>query len=105
MPLQAARSLLFFSSFFTLFQFHVLPANGQYFGRNKVLYQNFDFSVIQTPHFNIYHYLNDASSRQRIAEWSERWYAIHHAVLNDSFKKQNPLMIYDHHADFQQTRA
>jgi len=105
MPLQAARNNLVFLSCFTLFQFYALSLHAQYFGRNKVLYQNFDFSVIQTPHFNIYHYLNDVTSKQKIADWAERWYEIHHAILGDSLRKKNPLMIYDHHADFQQTRA
>ena len=30
--------------------------NAQYFGQNKVQYQNFDFHILRTPHFDIYYY-------------------------------------------------
>ena len=32
------------------------PLQAQYFGRNKVQYQNFDFQVLKTEHFDIYYY-------------------------------------------------
>ena len=28
----------------------------QYFGRNKVQYQRFDFRIIKTKHFDVYYY-------------------------------------------------
>ena len=31
-------------------------AQGGYFGRNKVQYQEFDFKVLKTEHFDIYFY-------------------------------------------------
>ncbi|MBA2604064.1 MAG: hypothetical protein H0U94_10810, partial [Acidobacteria bacterium] len=31
-------------------------AQGGYFGRNKVQYQQFDFQVLKTEHFDIYFY-------------------------------------------------
>ena len=37
----------------------VLPAYGQYgfhFGRNKIQYENFDWHVLKTEHFDIYFY-------------------------------------------------
>ncbi|MCK4495463.1 MAG: hypothetical protein KAU91_03885, partial [Candidatus Aminicenantes bacterium] len=34
----------------------VLPINGQYFGRNKVQYEAFNFKVMKTEHFDIYFY-------------------------------------------------
>ncbi len=40
-----------------------LPAQAQYFGRNKVNYKEFDFKVLQTPNFDIYHYLNNTATR------------------------------------------
>ena len=33
---------------------------GQYFGQNKVQYDRFDFQVIRTEHFDIYHYPEEA---------------------------------------------
>ena len=34
-------------------------AGAQYFGRNKPDYEEFKFRVWQTPHFEIYHYLDN----------------------------------------------
>src|SRR3546814_7374787 len=34
------------------------PAMAQYFGRNHVQYEKFNFKVLETNHFDIYHYLD-----------------------------------------------
>ena len=39
------------------------PAEAQYFGRNKVQYEQFDWQIFDTPHFNVYHYPADLSPR------------------------------------------
>ncbi|MDX1618452.1 MAG: hypothetical protein R3224_06680, partial [Balneolaceae bacterium] len=31
-------------------------ADAQYFGRNKVQYEDFNFQILETTHFDIYHY-------------------------------------------------
>jgi Tol biopolymer transport system component len=80
-------------------------ADAQYFGRNKVLYQNFDFKVTETPHFDIYNYIENRNVKQRFAHNTEQWYLMHQSLLRDSFKEKNPLIIYNSHAHFQQTRA
>ena len=41
--------------------FFAQSIQAQYFGRNKVHYQTFDFDVHQTPHYDIYTYLEDDS--------------------------------------------
>jgi len=33
-----------------------VSAQGGYFGRNKVQYQEFNFKVLKTDHFDIYYY-------------------------------------------------
>lgn len=75
----------------------------QYFGRNKPQYQSFDFEVMETPHFEIYHYLEDDSTLNNLGIQTERWYKRHQLVLQDTFKQKNPLIMYNNHADFQQT--
>jgi len=77
----------------------------QYFGRNKVNYREFDFKVLQTPNFDIYHYLNNKTNRNRLAQATEQWYRMHQAIFKDTFDQRNPLLMYSTHADFQQTRA
>ncbi len=77
----------------------------QYFGRNKVLYQDFPFKLNQTPHFDIYNYLQNNTSKTWLTQNSEQWYLMHQQVLRDTFKERNPMIIYNSHAHFQQTRA
>jgi hypothetical protein len=79
--------------------------NAQYFGRNKANYQSFDFRVYQTPNFEIYHYLEDQEVLNTIADWSEQWYEMHQRILRDTIRQRNPFILYNNHADFQQTNA
>ncbi len=85
--------------------FFVQQVQAQYFGRNKPRYETFDFNVTESPHFEIYHYLEDEEHVERLANWSEHWYKLHQAVLLDTFNQRNPLIFYNNHADFQQTNA
>lgn len=91
--------------FFLLILFFFQTSFAQYFGRNKVLYRNFDFRVLQTPHFEIYTYLQEKERRNRFTERTEQWYNMHQRLLQDTFKERNPLIVYNSHAHFQQTRA
>ena len=97
------KRILFFSLLLTLGFVHT--ASAQYFGRNKPHYQQLDFKVLETPNFIIYEYLNNPDRRQELAEAAELWYAMHQAVLRDTFREKNPLVIYNDHAGFQQTNT
>jgi Tol biopolymer transport system component len=88
-----------------IFSFTATISRAQYFGRNKVNYTKFDFKVLQTPDFEIYHYLKNEKVKNRFAQQCEQWYKMHQAVLKDTFKERNPVIIYNNHAHFQQTRA
>ena len=95
-------------------------AKAQYFGKNKPRYERFDWTTYRTPHFDIYNTLEPTGEHsdsighahdappERLA-WigalSEDWYARHSAVLRDTLSARNPMLLYDHHADFQQTNA
>ena len=88
-----------------LFFYPSLNIHAQYFGRNKVNYQKFDFRVLQTPNFDIYHYLNNTANRNRLAQATEQWYRMHQSIFKDTLEQRNPLLMYNTHAEFQQTRA
>jgi Omp85 superfamily domain/WD40-like Beta Propeller Repeat len=85
-----------------LFTLTTVPADAQYFGRNKVQWEQFDFKVLQTEHFDIYYYDQEADVVQDIARMSERWYARLSRVFNHSFRKK-PIVLYANAADFHQT--
>ncbi|MCG8327137.1 MAG: hypothetical protein MI974_05600 [Chitinophagales bacterium] len=77
----------------------------QYFGKNKVNYEDFDFEVYETPNFEIYHYLDNPERLHEYAEESEQWYHFHQKILGDTIANHNPIILYNDHADFQQTNA
>lgn len=83
----------------------VFDAEAQYFGRNKPIYQQHDFKVHQTPNFEIYEYLDNPDRLREIAAAAEVWYAMHQAVLRDTIRDKNPLVLYNDHAGFQQTNT
>lgn len=92
-------------SFFIVFFFLSQLAQAQYFGRSKPHYREFNFKVLQTPHFDIYHYTRNDSLIYSLAQQSEHWYSRHQEVLKDTIRFQNPIIFYETHADFQQTTA
>ncbi len=49
--------------------------SAQYFGRNKVQYERFDFKVLATEHFDIYYYPEEEAAVQLAARMAERWHA------------------------------
>ena len=80
-------------------------ANAQYFGRNKVRYDKFDFRVIQTDHFDIYYYAQEEEASRYAARMAERWYARFSKVLQHTFVRRQPLVLYASHPHFAQTNV
>lgn len=81
------------------------PSMAQYFGRNKPIYKNIKFDVYQTPNFLIYHYFDNDSLLNVVAQSAEKWYGRHYQIFGDSIRQLNPILVYNNHADFQQTTA
>jgi hypothetical protein len=51
------------------------PAGAQYFGRNKVNYETFDFRILATPRFDVHYYPEIAEASRDAGRMAERWYA------------------------------
>ena len=75
------------------------------FGRNKPSYESFDFRVYQSPHFELYTYIDNEEWLLDYLNDSEEWYQVHQRVLRDTIEFRNPMIIYANHPDFQQTNA
>ena len=75
----------------------------QYFGRNKVLWERFEFEVLETEHFLIHYYPPDAPHAEYVADLAERWHARLATFFEFELEERKPLVIYANHADFQQT--
>ncbi len=80
-------------------------AEAQYFGRNKVQYDDFDFEVLETDHFDLHYYPVAAEAIEDFARKSERWYERLARLFQHEFEAKKPLIIYADHPDFQQTNT
>src|SRR6266850_7228952 len=77
--------------------------HGQYFGRKKVQYNQFDFRTLETAHFNVYYYPEEKAAVVDAARMAERWYARLSGFFNHQFTDRKPIVFYANHADFEQT--
>ena len=82
-----------------------VPAEAQYFGRNKVRYRTFKFQVLKTAHFDVYYYPEERLAVEQAGQMAERWYARLSKVLNHELSTRQPLILYASHPDFEQTNA
>ncbi len=80
-------------------------AQGQYFGKNPVQYENFHFKVLKTQHFDVYFYDKEAPAAAEAARMAERWYARISTVLRHQLSGRQPLILYSDHPDFEQTNV
>jgi len=80
-------------------------AEAQYFGRNKVQYESFNFQVLHTDHFDVYFYPEEDQAAQQAARLAERWYARYSRFFGHELTTRQPLLLYASSAAFQQTNA
>jgi hypothetical protein len=81
------------------------PMHAQYFGRNKVQYERFDFRVLETPHFNLHFYPEAATPVEDAARMAERWYERLARTFQHDLMERRPIILYADHPDFQQTNV
>ncbi len=81
------------------------PAEAQYFGRNKVQYESFDFEVLQTEHFDVHYYPRERGAAEAAARMAERWYTRLSTVLRHELSGRQPLILYATSPEFQQTNV
>jgi len=83
--------------------FSVSDAQETYFGKNKVRYKDFDWSYIQTRHFDIHFYEDAYLTAKFAASVLESAYVEISNELNYLIQRRVPIFIYNSHNDFQQT--
>ncbi len=91
----------------SIFVAAVSPVSAQYyyFGRNKVHYEDFDWRILQTEHFDIYfdsEMLPMAETGARIAEEA---FSVLKEDLQHTITYRIPLIFYNTHIHFQQTNV
>jgi WD40 repeat protein len=83
----------------------VAPVRAQYFGRNKVQYESFDFQVLRTAHFDIYFYSSERDAASVAGRMAERWYTRLSTVFHHPLRGRQPLILYATQSQFQQTNV
>ncbi|MBA7630223.1 Tol-Pal system protein TolB [subsurface metagenome] len=76
-----------------------------YFGRNKIQYEQFDWQVLTTPHFQLFYYPVEESLARAAAYWAEEAYDELEQKFNHTLARRVPLVIYSNHLHFQQTNT
>ncbi len=75
------------------------------FGRNKVHYSDFDWQILQTQHFQIYHYKEAKELAEIGAKYAEDAYAHLQQKFNHSLLDTVPLIFYASPLHFKQTNT
>ncbi|MEE2905575.1 MAG: peptidase S9 [Gemmatimonadota bacterium] len=75
------------------------------FGRNKVQFDDFDFQVLETEHFDWHFYPEEADAVQDAVRMGERWYERLARSFQHEFETAKPVILYADHPDFQQTNT
>jgi Tol biopolymer transport system component len=80
-----------------------LPARP--FGRNKIVYDEFDWHVYHSTHFDVYFYEEERESLQRVVDAAESAYLELSQKFNYQVSKKIPLIFYATHSAFEQTNV
>ncbi|HEY0777901.1 MAG TPA: hypothetical protein VGD56_08030, partial [Gemmatirosa sp.] len=80
------------------------PADAQYFGRNKVNYQTFNFRTLKTPHFDVLYYPYEEEAARDGGRMAERWYARYSPFMRHTFQRKT-IIFFSDQSDFQQNNV
>lgn len=95
------KSFLFISLF--LLAVNLTTAQFYFFGRNKVTYEDFDWKLLKTEHFDIYYSGEFLEIAEIGAQYAEEAFDEYKVKFNDYITRRIPLVFYNTHIQFQQT--
>ena len=73
-----------------------------YFGQNRVKYDDFDWHIYETEHFEIFYYPELEQHLERVASYAESAYAQVSADLTHDLATLIPLVVIKTHSEFEQ---
>jgi hypothetical protein len=82
-----------------------VDAGATRFGRNKVQYGAFDWSIVRTEHFDVYFYEGSEDLADAVSEMAELANSEFEAILGHELTTVIPVIIYASHNDFRQTNV
>ena len=82
----------------------LLPAaaGAQAFGKNKIQYQEFDWKIYHSPHFDVYYYTAEEHLLERVVSFAESAYDELSRRFDYQIEESTPLIFYKTHAEFEQ---
>ncbi|MFP4242410.1 MAG: peptidase S9 [Chitinispirillaceae bacterium] len=86
-----------------LITFLIISSHAQYFGKNKVQYQNFQWNVRETDGFKVLYYPPESLAVSDASRMLLRWNQRLKQVFDWRLGTPQPVIFYANQADFQQT--
>jgi len=83
----------------------LLPLPAWAFGKNKIVYDKFSWSIYHATHFDVYYYEKEKDSLQKVVNFAESAYDDLSRKFNFQISKKIPLIFYATHSDFEQTNV
>ena len=77
-------------------------AAAQGFGKNKIQYQEFDWKIYHSPHFDVYYYTAEEHLLERVVSFAESAYDELSRRFDYQIEESTPLIFYKTHAEFEQ---
>lgn len=99
------RGLVLSAAFAVLAPTPAIAQYGYHFGRNKIQYDDFDWRVLETEHFDIYYYPEMADLAQQGAHFAEEAYAELQNRFAFALNQRVPLIFYSSNLHFKQTNV
>ena len=109
-PTLAGTPLLFSAAAFLMILAVTADAVAQtpyvpYYGKNKIRYDNFQWHIYTTEHFEIYYYPEIKQHLERVTSYAESAYQQVSSDLKHDLAFKVPLVIYKTQSEFQQQHA
>ena len=73
-----------------------------YYGKNRIRYDNFKWTIYTTDHFEIYYYPEIEQHLERVTSYAESAYQQVSSDLKHDLAFKVPLVLYKTQAEFQQ---
>jgi hypothetical protein len=73
------------------------------FGKNKIHYDDFDWHIYTSPHFEVYYYTKEEQHLGRVVSYAESAYFKVSEAMEHKIPYKIPLIFYLTHSEFEQT--
>ncbi|NND70040.1 MAG: BamA/TamA family outer membrane protein [Rhodothermales bacterium] len=97
--------VIFFVLIACAFSLEATAQYGYYFGRNKIQYEDFDWAVLKTEHFDVYYYPEMLELAEHGAAFAEEAYDELQNKFHFGLNNRVPLIFYSSNLHFKQTNV